>query len=361
MATNVSAPAAQAPISGGGYGGGVPSGGGYYSPQLWGQIYNQAVGSQLGTLGGVMGGFGGLRGGVGQGYGTLSQQAQHQAQQTLANQQRAYQSLGQGYGALNQQIAGIYGMGGANGGWGVAGPAAQAIAQNEATGYGNIMSNAAMSGGLGNSATQDALRQNQYYANQSYHNLGAQLAQLYGGAAQNIGLQRLGAQQQGIGANTAQANLGTGYGVNIGLAGLGAQQGLGMGQLQALQQLGPLPYPNFSPFTGYQPGFGAVSGGGTMGGAGGSSLGMGAIPGNTSGGYMPFGESGARGNLFGAGAGTMYAPGGSSEVTPTAGAAGAGMGASAGFGYGSPSSLSPLDEAAMAATVSANDYSGAGG
>jgi hypothetical protein len=268
------------------------SGSPYPGPQLWGNLYNQAVGSQQNTLNrslqysqNLSQQLAAQNKAILQGYGSLSHQAQAQATATAQQQAHALQQNQAGYGQLQQNLGNIYGMGAAlghNGNWGVAQPAAQQIAQNQATGQGQILNNAVNTGNLNSSMTGQAERQNQYFANQSYSNLGANLAQLYGGAYQQTGLAGLQAGLQGIGMNTGQQNLATGYGANIGLAGLGyagqaAGQNLALGQttLGTLGQLGPLPYPSPGLIGQYGQGGGGLTQPSGVGGGGLSSTGLG--------------------------------------------------------------------------------------
>jgi len=98
-----------------------------------------------------------------------------------------------GYNTLMGQIGQTLGQGG---GWGVATPAAQQIAQAYAQARGST-TQALTNAGLGNtSAVTAAQNQNALMAAQSYGNLGALLADKFAGYQSNIGLQSLQAQNQ---------------------------------------------------------------------------------------------------------------------------------------------------------------------
>jgi hypothetical protein len=102
-----------------------------------------------------------------------------------------------GYGQLGGQIANTLGQGST--GWGVATPAAQAIAQSFANQQGSSQQQM-INAGLGNTtALQNATNQNTLFAGQAYGSLGAQLAQTYAGYQAQTGMAGLAAQMQGLG------------------------------------------------------------------------------------------------------------------------------------------------------------------
>lgn len=120
-------------------------------------------------------------------------------------------SMGQGYNTLLGQIGQTLGIG--SGGWGVATPAAQQIAQAYAQARGNT-TQALTNAGLGNtSAVTAAQNQNALMAAQSYGNLGAQLANQFAGYQSQLGQAGLQAQQQGL---SQYAQLVGGYLQNLG-------------------------------------------------------------------------------------------------------------------------------------------------
>lgn len=104
-----------------------------------------------------------------------------------------------GYNTLNQSVANTLGQGGD---WGVATPAAQAIADTYAQNVANTtqqMTNA----GLGNTTVVGNMQtQNTDMAARAYADLGAQLANTYAGYQSNIGLAGQAAQMQGLGMQT---------------------------------------------------------------------------------------------------------------------------------------------------------------
>jgi hypothetical protein len=113
-----------------------------------------------------------------------------------------------GYGALTGQIKDTLGLSG--GGWGVAAPAAEAIKNAGIAEQGKIgqqMTNQ----GLGNTTVSGNMaNQANYFTQQAYGGLGAQLAQTFAGYQSQLGLAGLGARMQGAGMQSGLAqNLGS--------------------------------------------------------------------------------------------------------------------------------------------------------
>lgn len=121
--------------------------------------------------------------------------------QGQANLTGNLQSLYSGYGQLENSVMNTLGMG-TNGGWGVAKPAADAIAGAYSQARGKNVQNM-INSGLGNSTLLGQM-QNQAasMAGQSYGQLGSQLAQTAAGYQTQINSARLQAQMQGLGMQT---------------------------------------------------------------------------------------------------------------------------------------------------------------
>lgn len=141
-------------------------------------------------------------------------------QQRYNNVLSAYQ---QGLGRLESQLGGIYGgynqltnrvlgqLGLGGGGWGIAGPAATAIRQQQAQAAGQVQQRM-IDAGLGNTTVQANLaQQNALYAQQAYASLGSQLAQTAAGYTSQIGLAGLAARQQGAGMESGYVQGGLGH------------------------------------------------------------------------------------------------------------------------------------------------------
>lgn len=139
---------------------------------------------------------------------------------TLAANQQNYENIlgayTKGQGALSAGLGNIYGgygdvqkqvmntLGVSGGGWGVAAPAAQEIADTFNRQQGQT-DQQMINAGLGNTTVRGAMRnQNTLMAGRAYGNLGAQLAQTAAGYEAQLGTARLGAQMQGLGM---QANM----------------------------------------------------------------------------------------------------------------------------------------------------------
>lgn len=104
-----------------------------------------------------------------------------------ANQQN-YNSIIGGYNTVMQNVGNTLGQGG---GWGVAAPAAQAIADTYAQQSGGAMQNSINSGVGNTSAATAAQRGAALDANKAYAGLGSQLASTYAGYEANIGQNQL--------------------------------------------------------------------------------------------------------------------------------------------------------------------------
>jgi hypothetical protein len=161
-------------------------------------VYNQLLGLNSQNYGNILGAYG---------------QGQSNLTATLP-------SIYQGYGDIKNEVMGTLGVGagapGGEGHWGVAAPAAQAIAQSYATQRGNT-DQQLINSGLGNSTIRaGAQNANALGAAQAYGGLGAQLAQTAAGYQAQLGLAGQAAQMQGLGMQTGltQAYLGdlAGYG-----------------------------------------------------------------------------------------------------------------------------------------------------
>lgn len=130
-------------------------------------------------------------------------------QVALQGQEAAQQNIQTGYNQLYGQVATTLGYGGTP--WGVAAPAAQAIAdlykqQQGTTTQGLINS------GLGNTTVLGAMqRGNALDAAKAYGSLGAQLAQTYAGYQSNLGQAGLNYANQAVQQNTALQNAQLGY------------------------------------------------------------------------------------------------------------------------------------------------------
>lgn len=204
------------------------------------------------------GGYGGSPGSSGTA--VIPQEANYYEQLLKLNQQN-YQNVqnayGQGLVSIAAQLPGIeqgytdifqgaeqmLGIGG--GGWGVAAPAAQAIAQQSAQQQGRTQQQL-INAGLGNTSAVGALQnQNMLNTQQAYGGLGAQLAQTATGYGVQLGLAKQAAAMQGLQMQTGltQSALGPlgqqfgntfgsisgGYGVGGGYGGGGGGYGGGYG------------------------------------------------------------------------------------------------------------------------------------
>lgn len=104
-----------------------------------------------------------------------------------------------GYDELSQSVAGTLGQGG---GWGVAAPAAQAIADAYAQARG-ATTQQLTNAGLGNTTVVGNMQnQNASAASRAYADLGAQLADKYAGYQSNIGLTGLEARRALLGTES---------------------------------------------------------------------------------------------------------------------------------------------------------------
>ncbi len=106
-----------------------------------------------------------------------------------ANQQN-YTNIVKSYGSLLGNIGGILGQGGT--GWGVAGPAAQAIADTQAQQTGGAIQNSINRGVGSTTAATAAQRGANFDAQKAYAGLGAQLGQTYAGYTSGLGQGLLG-------------------------------------------------------------------------------------------------------------------------------------------------------------------------
>jgi hypothetical protein len=261
-----------------------PNAAGPIPPPIQGQVGNQgtpnaynlggslqfpnnsgALGQGLAGAGAAIGGpYGGVLGALGNAYtsayggylGAAQQQYNNILggyQQLMGNQIAGQGQIQGGYGTLGQQIANTLGQGG--NGWGIAGPAAQAIQDVYQNQLGQNKEQAAATG-LGNtSVLQQENTGAGLQAQKAYAALGSNLAQTYAGYQSQLGLAGLGYANQALQQNAqlGQNQLGWENSVNIQppnaadygqLAGqLGqavtSQQQLGLAQ-QQLQQQGQL-------------------------------------------------------------------------------------------------------------------------
>lgn len=130
--------------------------------------------------------------------------AYNTGQQNIGN---SLQGIYSGYNQLSQGVMNTLGVSG--GGWGVAQPAADAIAQAYSKARG-ATTQGLVNSGLGNTTLLGNLQnQNAQMAGQSYGNLGSQLASTAAGYQAQLGQARLGSQMQGLGMQTQlQSGLG---------------------------------------------------------------------------------------------------------------------------------------------------------
>ena len=139
-----------------------------------------------------------------QNYGNVLQ-AYTQGQQ---NQNQQLPGIYQGFDTLQGDVANTMGMGaalGQNGNWGVASPAAKAIAAAAQQGGANVTQQMA-GAGLGNTtAMGNAQNQVTSQAETAYGNLGAQLAEKYANQQMGIGLAGQAARMQGLGMQSTLA------------------------------------------------------------------------------------------------------------------------------------------------------------
>jgi len=138
-------------------------------------------------------------------------------QQTAAKQSTAQQAISGGYNQLYNTVLGTLGVGqggavGAGGAvnqggnWGVAAPAAQAIADTYAQASGSVLQNAVNSGLGGTSALASLERGPSLDAAKAYGALGANLAQTAAGYESQLGQAGLNYANQANMQNTALAN-----------------------------------------------------------------------------------------------------------------------------------------------------------
>jgi len=236
-------------------------------------VYNQTLGLNQANYSNILGAYG-------------------QGQQNLS---ATLPGIYGGYGQLGGQVAETLGYGGTP--WGVAAPAAQAIARTFAQEQGQT-TQGMINAGLGNTTVLPNLQnQNAMMAEQAYGGLGAQLAQTYAGYEANIGMAGLGARMQGLGmqnqmtqalggtlggqkfGNTA-GNLTGGFGSSMGIGGGGGIGGSMGGGILNEPDLGYMSSgAAYDPTSGWvagqsDTGYGAAGGGsaiypgGTAGGAG---------------------------------------------------------------------------------------------
>jgi hypothetical protein len=119
----------------------------------------------------------------------LAQQYGQSYNNALAANQQNYQNIIGGYNTVMQNVGNTLGQGG---GWGVAAPAAQAIADVYANQSGGSFQNS-ISRGLGNTTAASAgQRAAGLDAQKAYAGLGSQLAQTYAGYEANLGQSELG-------------------------------------------------------------------------------------------------------------------------------------------------------------------------
>lgn len=185
-------------------------------------------------------------------------------QQTMQNQLANQKNIEQGYGGLYGQIANTLGQGGTP--WGIAAPAAQAIADVNAQQQGAAQQNLVSSGLGGSTVLPNVEAGIGLQAQKAYGALGSNLAQTYAGYQSQLGLADLAYQNLANQQNTALADQQlnwmnsvqapypnaaayAGIGQQAGAAqqaqqnfGLAAQQAAAQNQLQAaaLQQQGQL-------------------------------------------------------------------------------------------------------------------------
>lgn len=120
------------------------------------------------------------------GLGAAYQQSYNSA---LSLNQQNYNNIISGYGTLGTNIANTLGQGGT--GWGVAQPAATAIAQTQAQQTGGAFQNSINSGTGNSTAATAAQRGANLNAQQAYAGLGSQLASSYAGYEANLGQSQL--------------------------------------------------------------------------------------------------------------------------------------------------------------------------
>lgn len=142
------------------------------------------------------------------GYGfTTGQSFGNSYSQSVSQAQDSYANVMAGYGALKGQIASTLGYGGTP--WGVAAPAAQAIADVYAQQQGRT-AQGLINSGLGNSTILGSMQQgNALSAGKAYASLGAQLAQTYAGYQGQVGLAQLGYQGAYHPTSTSQSTQGS--------------------------------------------------------------------------------------------------------------------------------------------------------
>lgn len=251
-------------------------------------IYNQLLGLNQGNYGNILAAYG-------------------QGQQQAANQ---LPGIYGGYNTLGADVQNTLGMGqvlGQNGNWGVADPAAKAIARTYADQVGKTtqqMSNA----GLGNTTIGGNLQnQNARAASDSYGALGAQLADKAAGYQSQIGQAGLNARMQGLGMQTG---LSQSQGQTLGGYKYGNTAGDLTGQVSSSQSQNSQTSTNAS--TGGQPGGGSANTGAT-GGQGFPQVGS---PGNGSTGATNYGSPSSPVQI---GGGSPYGGGGGTQtITPSA-------------------------------------------
>lgn len=279
------------------------------------------------------------------------------------------------YGNVLSGVENTLGMGqvlGQNGNWGVAGPAAQAIADTFQQTSGAAQA-ALIGSGLGNTTNMaGVLNQAGLQAGRAYAGLGSQLAQTAAGYQANIGLAGLGAQLQGAGMQSGLAQAGFGdlaryqFGNTAGnlTGGFGSgyyqgplQSGFGGGGAGGMgnQDIGPasdIPYPQIQgdPYGQYGGGgvgtpigsnMDAWSGGFAANPAGGSSWGFGYDPyGNMAG--LNSGMSGAADTFANYNGYPMGPYGGGFQTTNYGNLGNLGMGGFGG-GFGSYGDMTGLD------------------
>jgi hypothetical protein len=258
-----------------------------------------------------------------------------------------------GYGQLSSDVMNTLGMGqvlGQNGNWGVAGPAATAIADTFKETQGRNIDQL-VSAGLGNTTENAALQQQAaQQATKSYADLGAQLATQAAQQQAQIGQAGLGAQMQGLGLQTdltkgALGPLGQPFANTAGslTGGFGSsqQQSTSQQQAQNRQQQPGYQQGGLQTGSGGAEGLpagvpGGPSGGGGGGGGGGEigglgDMGLGGVGGfGSAPGYNPAGAYGP----------PPAGPGGPQTISPTqaagaASATGQALGALQGLGLGS--------------------------